>query len=160
MTHSLCGFLALLGCVAASGADQRAVASSDVARCFKVRRLLRSDATHYWADWRNSCPYTIEAVYVTVGFLDGKRKEMGNGVWPMYFVEPGAHRVTRFSAPVAGFVSVHVHGITTNFAEALSQERGSVKLVERSLPPGLVGDTGVGRVISDESGAVWRKGQD
>jgi hypothetical protein len=40
-----------------------------------------------------------------VGFLDGSFKSLGDGVWPIYFVLPGVHRVTRFSisAVAAGF---------------------------------------------------------
>jgi hypothetical protein len=120
--------------------------SVDVSKCFKVRRLLRTDATHYWADWSNSCPFTIDAVYVMVGFLDGRRHEMGNGVWPMYFVTPGAHRVTRFSAPVANFATVHVHQITTDSLIALRPDRTEVVEAE-PFPVNKVGDTAVGKVI-------------
>lgn len=92
-----------------------------VPECFKVHRLLKTDATHYWADWSNTCPYTIDSVYVLVGFMDGFRKYLGDGVWPMYFVLPGAHRVTRFSVPVGvdGFESILVRRITTDSVEAL-----------------------------------------
>lgn len=98
-----------------------AVAPPRVDECFKVHRLLKTDATHYWADWTNTCPYTIDSVYVMVGFVDGFRKYLGDGVWPMYFVLPGAHRVTRFSVPVGvdGFQSILVRRITTNSVEAL-----------------------------------------
>jgi hypothetical protein len=39
----------------------------------------------------------------------------------MYFVTPGAHRVTRFAIPAAvwGFESVNVRKITTDSVEAL-----------------------------------------
>ena len=96
------------------------VISATVSQCFKVVRLLKSDAAHYWADWANTCPYTIDAVYVMVGFLDSGHNEMGNGVWPMYFIQPGVHRVTRFSAPLEGFETVRVHRITSDSAVALA----------------------------------------
>lgn len=106
----------------ASAADHVSVqASPAVAECFKVRRLLKTDATHYWADWSNTCPYTIDSVYVMVRFVDGSRNYLGEGVWPMYFVLPGQHRVTRFSVPVGvdGFESILVRRITTDSVEAL-----------------------------------------
>jgi hypothetical protein len=95
----------------------------EVAQCFHVNALVKQDAVHYWADWTNSCPYTIDSVYVMVGFAGGGRKTLEDGVWPMYFVTPGTHRVTRFTIPAgaAGFESVKVRKITTNSEEALHQ---------------------------------------
>src|ERR1035438_2186764 len=89
--------------------------------CFKVRRLLKTDEAHYWADWKNTCPFTIDQVYVMVSFQDRSRKTLGSGVWPMYFILPGAHRVTRFSVPVGvdGFRFVTVRRIIPDAAEAL-----------------------------------------
>ncbi len=127
------------------------LSKNDAGRCFKVHRLLRADEAHYWADWTNACPFTIDAVYVLVGFADQSRKELGNGVWPMYFIQPGVHRVTRFSAPaeVVNFATVHVHRITTDSADALKDDRMAAELVEKqTVPPGTVGDTARGRVIS------------
>lgn len=110
------GMLLLCG-VGAAAAD-RPPKTSD---CFKVNALIKTDEDHYWADWTNSCPYTIDSVYVMVKFADRFRKYMGDGVWPMYYVTPGMHRVTRFSIPalVAGFEFVTVNKITTNSVEAL-----------------------------------------
>jgi|SRR5579884_1444437 len=139
-----------LCCLTASAADQPAARRAGVERCFKVHRLLRSDSSHYWAEWSNTCPYTIDAVYVMVGFLDGSRKELGNGVWPMYFVQPGAHRVTRFSAPAAveGFASVRLHRITTDSSYAFSEDREAVDAIRHAtVPVGTVGDTAMGRVL-------------
>ena len=92
-----------------------------VAECFKVHRLLKTDTAHYWADWTNTCPYTIDSVYVMVRFFDRYRQDLGEGVWPMYFVLPGVHRVTRFSIPAAaeGFEFIRVRRITTDWEEAL-----------------------------------------
>lgn len=138
----------LLSCAVTAPAADKAAArrESAVSRCFKVRRLLRTDSTHYWADWSNTCPFTIDAVYVMVGFLDRGHQEMGSGVWPMYFVKPGAHRVTRFSAPVADFETVLVHRITTDSAVALSPDWIAIKAVNEAAP-GTVGDTGIGRIL-------------
>ena len=162
-------FLALFVCGAASAADNPAGPSQPaanptasqndaVAHCFKVRRLLRSDPTHYWADWTNTCPYTIEAVYVMVGFLDRGHKEVGSGVWPMYFVEPGAHRVTRFSAPISGFETVRVHRITTDSEVGLGPDRVAIEAVrQQTVPPGTVGDTATGQVIPYQPQTARRK---
>ncbi len=92
-----------------------------VSECFKVNALIKTDEIHYWADWTNSCPYTINSVYVLVGFANKSNTYLSNGVWPMYFVTPGAHRVTRFAIPAAasGFESVNVRKITTDWVEAL-----------------------------------------
>ena len=92
--------------------------------CFKVRRLLKTDDAHYWADWKNTCPFTIDQVYVMVRFQDRQRKTLDNGVWPMYFVLPGVHRVTRFSIPAGavGFEFIRVRRITTDSMEALREE--------------------------------------
>jgi hypothetical protein len=92
-----------------------------VSECFKVNSLVKTDEVHYWADWTNQCPYTIDAVYVLVGFVSKLSIHLGDGVWPMYFVTPGAHRLTRFAIPatVLGFESVNVRKITTDSVEAL-----------------------------------------
>src|SRR6185437_4300614 len=92
-----------------------------VSQCFKVNALLKQDAIHYWADWTNACHYTIDSVYVMVGFSNRSEKRLEDGVWPMYFVRPGDHRVTRFTIPAgaAGFESVRVRKITTDSDEAL-----------------------------------------
>ncbi len=113
----------LLCCGFACAADLGAGASANAAipKCFKVRRLLKTDDAHYWADWKNTCPFTIDQVYVMVRFQDRSRKTLDNGVWPLYFILPGVHRVTRFSIPAgaAGFEFIRVRRITTNSVEAL-----------------------------------------
>ena len=87
-----------------------------------------------------------------VGFLDHDKNHMGNGVWPMYFVLPGAHQVTRFSAPaeVSGFETMTVHHITIDTAEAFSQDRNTVQSVHARASAGT-GDSGYGPVIRAES---------
>jgi len=143
MKHFLLGVY--LCCATASAAEL-----PKVPQCFKVHRLLRLDSTHYWADWSNTCPFTIESVYVMVGFLDRSRTQLGEGVWPMYFVQPGVHRVTRFSVPVgvSGYETVRVSRITTDSAEALHKDKREIDAAEHeAVPPGIVPDTGLGRVI-------------
>jgi hypothetical protein len=114
----VCGFACAADTAtdAADGPQEKAIST-----CFKVRRLLKTDDAHYWADWTNTCPFIIDQVYVMVRFLDGSRKSLGNGVWPMYFILPGVHRVTRFSIPAGavGFESIRVRRITANTLEAL-----------------------------------------
>jgi hypothetical protein len=92
-----------------------------VHQCFKVNSLTRADGEHYWADWTNACPYTIDSVYVMIGFRDKSHKWLGDGVWGLHFITQGAHRVTRFSVPlgVDGFESVDIRKVTTDFTEAL-----------------------------------------
>ena len=94
-----------------------------VSECFKVRELLRADEEHYWATWTNTCPYTIDAVYVTVRFADRSSKDLADGVWSLHFVPPGAHRTVRFSAPgkLADFASVHQKKITGDIEEAFGR---------------------------------------
>lgn len=92
--------------------------------CFKIRALIRADADHYWADWTNTCPYTVDSVYVVVGFSDGSRRSLGEGVWSLHFTTPGAHRVTRFTTPsgVSGFEFVDVRRVTTGVEEAFRSQ--------------------------------------
>ncbi len=103
------------------GAAVAAAEQPKVSQCFKVRALVKMDEEHYWADWTNACPYTIDSVYVMVGFADKAKAHLTNGVWAMYFVTPGTHRVTRFTAPltVPEFASVSIRKITTDSVEAL-----------------------------------------
>jgi hypothetical protein len=120
-----------------------------VEECFKVHWLLRADDAHYWADWVSECPYTIDRVYVMIHFADHAKNHLGNGVWPMYFVLPGAHQVTRFSAPaeVSGFETVLLHRITTETAEAFAEDRNTVHTVEHARTVSGLGDPGPGRII-------------
>jgi hypothetical protein len=92
-----------------------------ITQCFKVHSLTRADEEHYWASWTNTCPYTIDSVYVMIGFRDKSRKWLGDGVWGLHFITQGAHRVTRFSVPrgVDGFESLDIRKVTTDFTEAL-----------------------------------------
>ena len=106
----------LLAAAAAFPGDRPAVP-----QCFKIHALIRADGEHYWADWTNACPYTIDSVYVMIGFRDKSRKRLGDGVWGLHFITQGAHRVTRFSTPrgVDGFEFVDIRKVTTDSTEAL-----------------------------------------
>ena len=101
--------------------------SVSVAQCFKVNALLKMDGDHYWADWKNSCPYTIDSVYIAVEFADGVGKSVGNGLWALHLVGPGLARVIRLSTPATSGVyeRVVVRKITTDLEQALSFGRGS-----------------------------------
>jgi hypothetical protein len=107
--------LVLFFAVAAYAGDKPAVS-----KCFQIHSMTRTDGEHYWADWTNACPYTIDSVYVMIGFWDKFHQRLGNGVWGLHFITQGAHRVTRFSAPngVGGFQFLDIRKITTDFTEA------------------------------------------
>lgn len=94
--------------------------TSRVSACFQVNALVRADEDHYWADWKNSCPFTIDRVYVMVEFFQQGRK-IGQGVWPSYFVTSGQARVVRFSSPIhlPSNSSITVFRITTDSSVAL-----------------------------------------
>ena len=112
---SLVGLLLLIGPGIAFASEPK------VSECFKVNALVKMDEEHYWAEWTNACPYTIDSVYVMVTLTDKSRSHRTDGVWALYFVTPGTHRVTRFTAPltVPDFEWVSVRKITTDSREAL-----------------------------------------
>jgi tetratricopeptide (TPR) repeat protein len=101
-----------------------ATGAPKVPECFKVHSLIRMDEDHYWANWTNACPYTIDSVYIMVKFAGPSREGLGDGVWALHFVTPGTHQVTRFTSPrnIPDFDSVYVSKITTDWAEALHLE--------------------------------------
>jgi hypothetical protein len=134
---------ALLTVVSLLSAGAAFAQTPKISDCFKVHALIRADEAHYWADWTNACPYTINSVYVLVAFADKSRLHIGDGVWPMYFVTPGAHRVTRFSVPaeVLDFASVHVRKITADAAEGLRSTHAS-PAESAHIAQGFVGDPG------------------
>ena len=132
LKHAATGLFALAAFAGPAFAEQ----TPRISACFKIHAMIRADAEHYWANWTNSCPYTIDAVYVMVGFLDESRRWLGNGVWAMYFITPGTSRIVRFSMPaeVPDFFSVKLVKITTNSEEALRS----------SPPPPIVADRETG----------------
>ncbi len=114
--YRLLGLLLFL-CAGASAAEP------NVAQCFKVKALLKMDSDHYWADWKNSCPYTIDSVYIAVEFADSLGNRVGNGLWALHLVGPGLARVIRLSAPAtsAAFEKIRVSTITTDLEQALGR---------------------------------------
>jgi hypothetical protein len=115
MKHLLTGLLLLFATAATAPAGQK------VSECFKVHSLIKMDNDHYWANWTNGCPYTIDSVYVMVKFVDRARTTLGKGVWSLHFIAPGASRVIRFTTPLSlpPYDSVNVLKITTDSEEAL-----------------------------------------
>ncbi len=97
------------------------MSNAKISDCFKVSYMTKMDAEFYWASWVNTCPYTIDSVYVMVEFADHLKQHVGNGVWGLHFIQPGAHRVIRFTAPVtsAEYHTITLRKITTNSEEAL-----------------------------------------
>ena len=114
-------------------------ADPKVAECFKVNALLKMDSDHYWADWRNSCPYTIDSVYVSVEFAGQGGEKVGNGLWALHLVSPGTGRVMRLSSPPtsAMFERIKVQKITTDLEQALgipSEPKRAVKQPREEKP--------------------------
>jgi hypothetical protein len=144
-----------------------------VSECFKVHELLRADEEHYWATWTNTCPYTVDSVYVLVRFADQSSTDLADGVWSLHFIEPGAHRTMRFTAPgkLADFASVHQRKITADMNEAFgrkaepakpsmsSMERAAVVAYREAIAKdGSVGPrtTPVATVVMDSGEAPYR----
>lgn len=141
---------------------------ANISECFKVRELLRADEAHYWATWTNSCPYTIDSVYVLVKFADRSAKDVADGVWSLHFIAPGAHRTMRFSAPgkIADFASVRKQRITSDIYEAFGREKpvlSSVELAAVSAYREAVGasakprGTTVSAIITDSGEGAYRE---
>jgi hypothetical protein len=145
-----------------------------VSDCFKVHSMIRADEEHYWTTWTNTCPYTIDSVYVMVRFADHAARELAEGVWSLHFIEPGAHRTMRFSAPgkLSDFASVRQHKITANIEEAFAGSKPKLSPTElaavnayrqavakdeirRTGPPKIVGDAGEASFRTDFPDA-WR----
>lgn len=90
--------------------------------CFKVDSLTRIDDLHYQADAVNSCPYTIDHVYVLVKFFDKAWNRIGVDHFSAHFVAPGERIKHVF--PISGYAVrrfryVGVRRITTDALEAL-----------------------------------------
>ncbi len=137
-------FLAVGLAVASLGLAQ----SPTVSDCFKVHSMVRADEAHYWATWTNTCHYTIDSVYVIVGFTDQASRELASGVWSLHFIAPGAHRTVRFDAPgkISDFASVRARLITADFNQAFAPDpkhEAEVALAARNPIPGrAIGDSG------------------
>ena len=138
-----------------------------VSDCFKVHEMIRADEAHYWTTWTNTCPYTIDSVYVMVRFADHSAKEVADGVWSLHFIAPGAHRTMRFSAPgkLADFASVRQQKITGDMGEAFGRpEISPIELAAVSAYKEALAKDGsshphvatVSSIISDAGEEVYR----
>ena len=98
--------------------------------CFQILSMRKAswtsdtvpgDENRYQVVARNTCPYTIDAVYVMVRFTDSASHELSNGLWVLYFMPPGRSWTKKFSVPLKayGFERVVLRKITTNAEEAL-----------------------------------------
>ena len=144
-----------LSCALATGTAAAASAQPRIADCFKVYDLIKMDEDHYWANWANACPYTIDSVYVMVRFSDRSRTRLGSGVWALHFVTPGTHQVMRLTAPrsVPDFDFDRVHKITADSLEALLDEPGD-RVHPLSAEAVRTGDPGPRLELASESKPV------
>jgi len=144
-----------LSCGLAIAMAAAASAQPKIAQCFKVYDLVKMDEDHYWANWANACPYTIDSVYVMVRFSDRSRTRLGNGVWALHFVVPGTHQVTRFTAPraVPDFDFIQLNKITTDSLEALLDEPGD-RIRPVSAEAQRTGDPGPRSPLASEAHLV------
>jgi hypothetical protein len=92
-----------------------------VHECFKVRSLERVDDLHYRQISENTCPYTLEVVYVLVKFMDKDGYRIGVDKYSAPWVNPGERLKTVLEVPlyVRGFKTVGVRKITSDVSEAL-----------------------------------------
>lgn len=138
----------------------------NVSDCFKVHSMIRADEEHYWTTWTNTCPYTIDAVYVMVRFSDRAARDVAEGVWSLHFVEPGAHRTMRFSAPgkLSDFASVHQQKITADIEEAFGRSKPALSPIElaavaayrEAVAKGEIRRAGPPKVVNDSGEQVYR----
>ncbi len=110
---SLLGFLLL--------APAPTVQAEDVAHCFVVHEMVKSEDLRYFVDATSKCSHEYEAVYVMVSFLDAKGARLDDGVWAIYWVRPNRHEVHEFGIPARaeGFRRVVLRKITADSTEAL-----------------------------------------
>ena len=122
-------FLLLLTCLAATVSAAPRPRPED---CFKVRSMRKAtlvrdrvpgDEERYQVVASNTCNYTIDAIYVLVGFTDGNRRMLSGGLWTLYFMPSGKRWTKKFSIPTkaAGLEGVFLRKITTNAEEALHE---------------------------------------
>lgn len=96
-------------------------APEDVAHCFVVHDMYKSEELRYYVDAVSKCSREYDAVYVMVSFLDAKGARMDDGVWAIYWCRPGRHEVHEFGIPAkaTGFNRVVLRKITVDSVEAL-----------------------------------------
>lgn len=95
--------------------------AEDVAQCFVVREMVKSEDLRYFVDAVSKCSREYDAVYVMVSFLDAKGGHLDDGVWAIYWCRPGRREVHEFGIPAraAGFHRVVLRKITADSVEAL-----------------------------------------
>ena len=89
-----------------------------------MHALIKMDDDHYWADWTNSCPYTIDSVYVTVRFAgqgDPRGRQRSLGAALHHAGDASDHARQRAPQRARVFDRVRVHKITTDSEEALHE---------------------------------------
>jgi hypothetical protein len=93
----------------------------DVATCFVVHDMYKSEELRYFVDATSRCSREYDAVYVMVSFLDAKGARLDDGVWAIYWCRPGRHEVHEFGIPAKanGFHRVVLRKITTDSEIAL-----------------------------------------
>ncbi len=108
--------LALLACASSARAE-------DVAQCFTVREMVKTEDYRYLVNAISRCSREYNAVYVMVSFWDKDGKHMDNGVWAIYWCRPGRREIHEFQIPrgAAGFAKVTVRKITTDSEVALRE---------------------------------------
>lgn len=96
-------------------------AHEDVAHCFVVHEMVRSEDERYFVDAVSRCSHVYDAVYVMVEFLDAKGRRLDDGVWAIYWCRPGRREVHEFgvSKRAEGFYRVVLKKITVDSTEAL-----------------------------------------
>jgi hypothetical protein len=95
--------------------------SEDISQCFVVREMAKSEDIRYLVDAVSHCSREYDAVYVMVSFLDSDGRDMGDGLWAIYWCRPGRREFHEFAVPrrAQGFKRVVLKRITTDFTEAL-----------------------------------------
>jgi hypothetical protein len=97
------------------------VHAEDVAHCFVIREMVRSEDERYYVDAISRCSREYDAVYVMVEFLDAKGARLDDGVWAIYWCRPGRREIHEFGIPkqAEGFRRVVLRKITVDSTEAL-----------------------------------------
>jgi len=102
-------------------APAHAVQAEDVAHCFIVHEMVKSEDQRYFVDATSRCSREYDAVYVMVSFLDSKGSRLDDGVWAIYWCRPGRREIHEFGIPTraTGFHRVVLRKITVDSTEAL-----------------------------------------
>jgi hypothetical protein len=95
----------------------------DVARCFNVREMVKTEDGRYLVDAVSHCSREYNAVYVMVSFADSRGNHLDDGVWAIYWCRPARREVHEFQIPpgAVGFTNVAVRQITTDSEVALKR---------------------------------------